>query len=173
MIRNFKRFLNDESGAVTVDWVVLTAAIVGLGIVVIAVVSGGTNGLSEKINSTLAAMGVGEAVAAASSAFERGSLLGTFFQNPDTQEFYQDIHASNVEIYGAEAYAAQLGDDMQSAIIDLEAGGNGGYGDSVDYYGLGVEAMSNAGHDVSGLAEQYDQYYSACAASTACSGGVS
>ncbi len=30
----FNAFLNDESGAVTVDWVVLTAAIVGLGIAV-------------------------------------------------------------------------------------------------------------------------------------------
>lgn len=32
MIKNFK---NDESGAVTVDWVVLTAAVVGLGLIVI------------------------------------------------------------------------------------------------------------------------------------------
>jgi Flp pilus assembly pilin Flp len=32
----FKAFKKDESGAVTVDWVVLTAAIVGLGMVVIA-----------------------------------------------------------------------------------------------------------------------------------------
>ena len=31
----FKRFVRDESGAVTVDWVVLTAAIVGLAIVVV------------------------------------------------------------------------------------------------------------------------------------------
>ena len=30
----FKNFRADESGAVTVDWVVLTAAIVGLGLVV-------------------------------------------------------------------------------------------------------------------------------------------
>ncbi len=36
-----KTFSKDESGAVTVDWVVLTAAIVGLGIAVIAAVSGG------------------------------------------------------------------------------------------------------------------------------------
>ncbi|MFN0115854.1 MAG: pilus assembly protein, partial [Paracoccaceae bacterium] len=27
----FKNFRNDEDGAVTVDWVVLTAAVVGLG----------------------------------------------------------------------------------------------------------------------------------------------
>ena len=31
----FRSFIRDESGAVTVDWVVLTAAIVGLAIVVI------------------------------------------------------------------------------------------------------------------------------------------
>jgi Flp pilus assembly pilin Flp len=30
----FSAFLNDETGAVTVDWVVLTAAVVGLGLVV-------------------------------------------------------------------------------------------------------------------------------------------
>jgi len=33
-----KKFHKDESGAVTVDWVVLTAAIVGLGVVVMNVV---------------------------------------------------------------------------------------------------------------------------------------
>ena len=30
MLKIAKRFLRDESGAVTVDWVVLTAAVVGL-----------------------------------------------------------------------------------------------------------------------------------------------
>ena len=35
MLKNiFKRFKNDESGAVTVDWVVLTGAVVGLGIII-------------------------------------------------------------------------------------------------------------------------------------------
>ena len=33
----FKAFSKDENGAVTVDWVVLTAAIVGLGMVVVMV----------------------------------------------------------------------------------------------------------------------------------------
>ncbi len=49
----FKTFLNDEAGAVTVDWVVLTAAIVGLGIAVLAAVSGGTQTLAGKISSSL------------------------------------------------------------------------------------------------------------------------
>ena len=38
MTNFFKRFAQDESGAVTVDWVVLTAAIVGLGIAVLTTV---------------------------------------------------------------------------------------------------------------------------------------
>ncbi len=33
-----KRFQKDEDGAVTVDWVVLTAAVVGLGLLVISLV---------------------------------------------------------------------------------------------------------------------------------------
>ncbi|MFT5346132.1 MAG: Flp pilus assembly pilin Flp [Sulfitobacter sp.] len=46
-------FSNDESGAVTVDWVVLTAAIVGLGIAVYGVVSGGIADLSQDIDTQL------------------------------------------------------------------------------------------------------------------------
>lgn len=48
-----KNFHNDESGAVTVDWVVLTAAIVGLGIAVIAAVGGGINSLGGQIETAL------------------------------------------------------------------------------------------------------------------------
>jgi Flp pilus assembly pilin Flp len=48
-----KNFANSESGAVTVDWVVLTAAIVGLGLAVMAVVSGGIEDLSGDISNTL------------------------------------------------------------------------------------------------------------------------
>lgn len=51
----FNAFIKDESGAVTVDWVVLTAAIVGLAIAVLTSVSGGTNALATKISTNLAA----------------------------------------------------------------------------------------------------------------------
>ena len=49
-----KSFRNDEDGAVTVDWVVLTAAIVGLGIATLAAVSGGVQDLSGDISTQLA-----------------------------------------------------------------------------------------------------------------------
>ncbi len=55
MIRNFR---DDEAGAVTVDWVVLTAAIVGLGIAVMAAVSNGLDSLSGKIETQLSSQTV-------------------------------------------------------------------------------------------------------------------
>lgn len=48
-----KNFRNDEDGAVTVDWVVLTAALVGLGIAVLAAVSTGLEDLSGDIEGEL------------------------------------------------------------------------------------------------------------------------
>lgn len=48
-----KTFRNDEDGAVTVDWVVLTAAIVGLGIAVLTAVSGGVTTLGTGIKTEL------------------------------------------------------------------------------------------------------------------------
>ena len=53
MLDFIKNFRADEDGAVTVDWVVLTAAIVGLGIAVILAVRGGTEDLAQDIGSTL------------------------------------------------------------------------------------------------------------------------
>ncbi len=53
-LSHFKSFISSESGAVTVDWVVLTAALVGLGLAVMAVVSGGVENLSTDIGQSLA-----------------------------------------------------------------------------------------------------------------------
>jgi Flp pilus assembly pilin Flp len=53
MTNLFQNFIKSESGAVTVDWVVLTAAIVGLGLAVMAVVSGGIESLSTDIAGEL------------------------------------------------------------------------------------------------------------------------
>ena len=51
MIKFIKNFRKDEDGAVTVDWVVLTAAIVGLGVAGVATVEGGVNTLASSISS--------------------------------------------------------------------------------------------------------------------------
>jgi len=53
MLNFIKTFRADEDGAVTVDWVVLTAAIVGLGIAVLASVRTGATTMANNISTEL------------------------------------------------------------------------------------------------------------------------
>lgn len=53
MLNFIKNFRNDEDGAVTVDFVVLTAAIVVLGLAVGTAVSNGATGLANEIEDAL------------------------------------------------------------------------------------------------------------------------
>ena len=57
MTSAIKRFFSDTSGAVTIDWVVLTAGLITLGFVLVGTVSDGTNSVGDEINATLASMG--------------------------------------------------------------------------------------------------------------------
>lgn len=51
-----RSFFKDESGAVTVDWVVLTGAIIGISMSVIAVVSAGANATADTVGGRLTAL---------------------------------------------------------------------------------------------------------------------
>jgi Flp pilus assembly pilin Flp len=62
-----KTFAADESGAVTVDWVVLTAALVGLGLAVMGVVRGGVNDLTTDISEQLCGIGISDTFTATTS----------------------------------------------------------------------------------------------------------
>ena len=54
----FTKFLRDESGAVTIDWVALTAGIMLLGIVLVyAIFTNGVADLASVINSSLSNAG--------------------------------------------------------------------------------------------------------------------
>ena len=57
LLNLFKSFKSNESGAVTVDWVVLTAAIVGLGMIVITSVGGGITSLATRVSADVGATG--------------------------------------------------------------------------------------------------------------------
>lgn len=50
LVKNFRK---DEDGAVTVDWVVLTAAIVGLGIAVMVAISDNIGNVTDAIEADL------------------------------------------------------------------------------------------------------------------------
>jgi Flp pilus assembly pilin Flp len=56
MLKNFK---NDESGAVTVDWVVLCGAVVAVAVGVVAALDTGLTTASTGITDNLDALGLG------------------------------------------------------------------------------------------------------------------
>jgi Flp pilus assembly pilin Flp len=58
MLNFINTFRADEDGAVTVDWVVLTAAIVALGFIVFNLVSDGATDLAGDISDELTAVTV-------------------------------------------------------------------------------------------------------------------
>lgn len=58
MIKFIKNFRKDEDGAVTVDWVVLTAAVVGLAAVAYTQVGSGTDALAGKVDTALSGVSV-------------------------------------------------------------------------------------------------------------------
>lgn len=53
MLNFIKTFAADEDGAVTVDWVVLTAAVLGMAIMVVALIQGGATDVSTGIGAKL------------------------------------------------------------------------------------------------------------------------
>lgn len=59
MINFIKNFAKDEDGAVTVDWVVLTAAVVGLGIAGVTTVKKGVGTLASTISKDVGATKTG------------------------------------------------------------------------------------------------------------------
>lgn len=59
MLQYLAKFLNDEDGAVTVDWVVLTAAVVGLGMLVLYPIAFSTTSSTQLISDDIADISVG------------------------------------------------------------------------------------------------------------------
>lgn len=53
MLTHIRNFIAHEEGAITVDWVVLTAAIVGMGVLVITTVARGATDQSSGLNDHL------------------------------------------------------------------------------------------------------------------------
>jgi len=59
MLHTIKNYLIQEDGAVTVDWVVLTAAIVGLGLSVILLVTDGAINQAGSVGNWMSTLSVG------------------------------------------------------------------------------------------------------------------
>ena len=53
MFKLSNKFAKDESGAVTVDWVVLTAALVGIAVALVGVIDGGIDQAATDIQDEI------------------------------------------------------------------------------------------------------------------------
>ena len=102
---DLSRFLRDESGAVTVDWVVLTGAVVGLGLATTAVVSGGVESLSQETAQELAGTSISTRFASVVSLFSGdfssgagGFTGGTVINAPGFGEILQVGANDTVEL---------------------------------------------------------------------------
>ncbi|MEM7643609.1 MAG: hypothetical protein AAF366_13915 [Pseudomonadota bacterium] len=97
-------FLSDESGAVTVDWVVLTAALVGLGLAVMTVVRGGVVDAAGEIDETLRQDGI------ILTAFANAATSALETIGEDVQRLRDDARALQNDDLGTEYAAALTGD---------------------------------------------------------------
>jgi hypothetical protein len=99
-------FSSDESGAVTTDWVVLTAAIVGMGITSVAAVRTGTGSLGAEIETSLSDSSV--------------SLLGDECNTNSSVGDYKFQTYDEKEQANQSAHLAEIGDtDVQKTFAEV------------------------------------------------------
>ena len=76
MMKFIKNFRKDEAGAVTVDWVVLTAAVVGLAVAAYTSIEAGSSDLTAKTSSFLTKQDPNAAGDAAAAAEAEAAAAG-------------------------------------------------------------------------------------------------
>ena len=59
MLRKLTAYASDDSGAVTIDWVVLTAAIVGLGMLALTPIAYSTENIADNTGAMLDSVNAG------------------------------------------------------------------------------------------------------------------
>jgi len=143
-------FLSDESGAVTVDWVVLTAALVGLGLATTAVVTSGVSALSGNLATELTEQGLD---AIASSILDLG-VISPHHSQAWLDQVVPDFFGDPAIFSDAElaAYHTTMANTILAANPADIASGH--YHNSIDHMGAVEAAMANRGitiPDTSGI----------------------
>ena len=99
IVSSLTKFLQSESGAVTVDWVVLTAAAAGLAIAATSVVSGGLESLAADLEEQLRTQQISDSfVQFRSSDFDVLYDAGTLTEEQATASFAIANEMDNAKI---------------------------------------------------------------------------
>lgn len=138
--RATRDFLSDETGAIKTDWIVLSAAVLGMGLAAIMVTSGGVEDLSSDIAAAMAAQIDTSFVAATAgltptdvwndpnassrdlSNVERFSFATVVELTPDAEGI---IFETGANVWGAVLY-------QHDGVLYLQAGRGNGYGEAAD-----------------------------------------
>ncbi len=151
----FSRFMISEDGAVTVDWVVLTAAIVGLGMATMAVVSAGVESLSNDTAGQLAEIDAGDmpfgALARNSSGWGSFGLVNAL--GYDEQHFENWAATGIGDGSGQQTADQDVLDRYNYAVGGLDTWGD--RGDAVDAIGALEAEMQSRGMELPGDAPRY------------------
>lgn len=150
----FRTFFEDDSGAVTVDWVVLTAGMVGLGLATIAVASGGIENLSGDIGQELANIDVGgqfsDWISTGGQGWGDFALLNTLG--------FDQAHF--------EEYATRFGTDEAAILNQYDTAYRGlvdgnwiDQGDAIDAFGAAEAALIEYGYELPDGYPSYEELY--------------
>ncbi len=150
----FNTFLKNDSGAITVDWVVLTAAVAGIGMAVVIAISSGTNDATVNINDDLNN--------AATNTSIVGAITGTAAATTGAAaQFLADaggnIHNATHLMYDAApagfSYTSNI-DNGSGNPIYTDGGING-----AENYSIGGETIATTDYTAAGNTYTYDYTY--------------
>lgn len=146
-----KKFLRSETGAVTVDWVVLTASTIGLGGAAMMSVGGGATSLSDSIQASLtnSRLGYGASVEVFADDFSdglNGNWITTTFNGGVPRSSWEVVNGQLVERSdaGNDFMALDMGNraDLTNYTISTDIYAAGPYNNGVGIV-FGYEDASN------------------------------
>ena len=150
MVARLLRFLAHDSGAVTVDWVVLCAAIVGLGVGATAAVRSGTLNLGGDIQTALGDASVGLSCDEGSTGYDLRILSG------DRAQYAEQLREQMTRMSDDEVLAAYAETAEKTTILH-DNGENADYVNEVlDYAYLYAQELENRRLDAPEGVQSFD-----------------
>lgn len=152
-----KSFFAEDSGAVTVDWVVLTAAIVGLGLAVMTVVSDGvgttSNAMADELSDSETIMAVASFSRGGSFSFSSYTSIGDWTNGSWAYSSAADYHTATASMSVSDLQTFAASYESHAANTSLSQNERNVHADS---YAAHYDTLQSIGEDVSGMTHPDD-----------------
>ena len=161
MRNRLKDFIRNTDGAVTVDWVVLAAAVVGLGVTSVNVVRSGSNALAGDIQTSLSNASVALVCQGGNPSAGDYQLVVLVGDNAASADYHRDYYSRVDDATLLESYQSQIRkiEDIRREGAEVELA------DQVDYLALMAREIDERGRDldrdVPGFSEVHASIYGA------------